>query len=131
MSGATRPTRPDLCGFIGEEHVKHGRAQRKVSCVRKKHDWIGERVVVSLEKSHGAWCHATDTASSMVSLERERGDDDAMFTLERHLPTTPGQPGHSPQRHTAACRPHHHRHGEHSPTACVRRACIEEGDGVC
>jgi len=41
-----------------------------------------------------------------------------MITPERHLPT-PGQHGHSPQRHTAAgtAAPHHHRHGEHSPTA--------------
>jgi len=41
-----------------------------------------------------------------------------MFTPEKHLPTL-GQRGHSPQRYTAAgiSRPHHHSHGEHSPTA--------------
>ena len=61
---------------------------------------------------------------SVVLLEKERDDDDDMLTPERHLPTTPGQPGHSPQRHTAACRPHHHRHGEHSPTACVRHGRV-------
>jgi len=33
-------------------------------------------------------------------------DVSAMFTTERHLPT-PGERGHSPQRHTVACRPHH------------------------
>jgi len=41
-----------------------------------------------------------------------------MFTPERHLPT-PGQHGHSPQRHPTAgtAAPNHHRQGEHSPTA--------------
>jgi len=58
-----------------------------------------------------------DEASSPSGV---RVDEDHMITPERHLPT-PGQNEHSPRRHTAAGttapRPHHHRHGEHSPTA--------------
>jgi len=63
----------------------------------------------------GAVPSPTTQTTTSNTTSSQHGDD--LCTPERHLPT-PGQRGHSPQRHTAAgSAAPTTRHGEQSPTA--------------